>query len=217
MIDFKKPPLHPRDEELAYFIDNKIIGTRKEEIKEHLLFCDECMGIMGEVKKKKKISKKIYAIAVSGLVASIALFFIIPTQNSKPFINFFIPNEKGTFLAAKTIEIKDVEAKNQELNDFLKRLTKSIDMSFSKNFKEAKEYLNNKKFESARESYSSVLNEIAKSKQNDIEKARASIFINYQILLLSIKEKDNESANEYKDIIKDDIRRLKLKESKEKG
>jgi hypothetical protein len=49
MIDFKCPPLHPNNQELADFIDNKIIGTRKDEITEHLVYCDDCMDVVAEV------------------------------------------------------------------------------------------------------------------------------------------------------------------------
>jgi len=217
MIEFKRPPLHPTDKELAYFIDGRIIGTRKDEIEEHLVYCDECMDIVVEIKKKKEINKpwfankKIQATILSGLVASIVLFFIIPTQD-EPFIEFFTPNKKGTFLAPKAIKIKDIEAKNQELNDFLKTLTKNTDMSYLETYKQAKNYLEKGDFDNAREFYCMALIEIEESTLDKIKKAKQSIFVNYQILLLSIKEGDSQSVNEYRDIIKDDIRRLKIRE-----
>ena len=53
---------------------------------------------------------------------------------------------------------------------------------------------------------------LEKQIKQEIEKEKKTILINYKILLLSIKEGDSESISSYKDKIKDDIRRLKLKE-----
>ncbi len=67
MIDFKKAPLHPTNEELADFIDNRVIGTRKQEIEEHLLFCDDCMGVVAEVKRVSKDNKDINSSQVANV------------------------------------------------------------------------------------------------------------------------------------------------------
>ena len=150
-------------------------------------------------------------------MACVALILLFPTQYKQSInIDFFTKPQKAVFLAPVKIEIKDIEAKNIELNNFLNKLVKTTDMSFFPEFKKAEEYLKNKNFDKARESYNIVLQTIVQSHDSEIEKDRKSIFVQYHILLLSIKEKDNESADEYKDIIKDiikdDIRRLKIKE-----
>ncbi len=67
MIDFKKAPLHPTNEELADFIDNRVIGTRKQEIEEHLLFCDDCMGVVAEIKRVSKDNKDINSPQVANV------------------------------------------------------------------------------------------------------------------------------------------------------
>jgi len=221
MIDFKSPPLHPTDNELANFINNRIIGTRKEEIEEHLVYCDECMDVVAGVMNRKQQEQtptnkpewfNNINIIASGLVASLLLFLLLPNQNQIPFIEFYTKNQEATFLAPTKVKIKNIKAKNQELNDFLKELTKNIDMSYLAEYKKAKNYLEKGDFDNARESYCMVLIDIEESNLNKIEKAKQSIFVNYQILLLSIKEGDQESSSEYKDIIKDNIRRLKIKE-----
>jgi hypothetical protein len=85
-------------------------------------------------------------------------------------------------------------------------------MSFSEEFKNAEEYLKDKDFDNARESYNKALLEEEESDYHEIQKDKKIIINNYKILLLSIKEGDSESISSYKDKIKDDIRRLKLKE-----
>jgi len=228
MIDFKRPPLHPTDEELAHFISGKIIGTRKKEIEEHLVYCDDCLDVLVEVKKREEnnfiintflymnnlfYNRRVRAVVLSGMVASMALFFIMPTEKKQPlFIDFYTSSTQGTFLSAEKIEIKDIKVANQDLNNFLKTLTQNTDMSYLKEYKEAKKYLKKGDFHNARESYGMVLIEIEDSDLNKIEKAKQSIFVNYQILLLSIKEGNEESASEYKDVIRDDIRRLRIRE-----
>jgi len=221
MIEFKRPPLHPTDQELSHFIHNTIIGTRKDEIEEHLVYCDECMDVVAGVIKRKQQEQtptnkpewfNNINIIASGLVASLLLFLLLPSQNQTPFIEFYTKNQEAKFLAPTKVEIKDIKAKNQELNDFLKELTQNIDMSYLAEYKKAKNYLKKGDFDNARESYVIVLIDIEESNLNKIEKAKQSIFVNYQILLLSIKEGDQESVIEYKDIIRDDIRRLKIRE-----
>ncbi len=217
MIDFKKPPLHPSSEELTYFIDNKIIGTRQEEIKEHLLYCDACMESVANVMRIKQQEQPTankpewfnnINIIASGLAASLLLFLLLPSPDQAPFIEFYTPNQTGTFLAPKKVEIKDIEAKNQELNDFIKQLLKTTQIDLS----QAQTYLKKEDWEHARESYNIKLSEIEQSSLDEIQKAKATILIEYHILLLSLKEGDEESATEYKDIIKDNIRRLKIRE-----
>ena len=222
---------HPSDEELENYIDNNLDEVTKSKIVKHLIECDECSDVVAlvikygekkthpisESKKEHKVCNNInYQGVLGGLVvASVALILLLPYHNiqqSPPYIVFYADQNKTVFLAPIKIKVKDIEAKNRELNSFLNKLVKTTDMSFFTEFKKAEEYLKNKNFDKARESYNIVLQDIAQSDHNEIEKDKKSILIKYQILLLSIKEKDNESAGEYKDIIKDDIRRLKIKE-----
>jgi hypothetical protein len=215
-IDKKSP--HPTSRELAYFVEDKIIGTRKKEITEHLLKCDECSYAVVLVKKygKKKLIKRIannknYRAIILSMIAGVTLFLLVPIEE-KPHIEFYTLTQEISFKSPFNTRVKYIEAKNQELNSFLYELIKSTDMSFSEEFKNAEEYLKDKDFDNARESYSIALLEVEESDFDEIEKEKKIILINYKILLLSIKEGDSESISSYKDKIKDDIRRLKLKE-----
>ena len=221
---------HPSDEELDNYISNNLDEVTKSKIVKHLIECDECSDVVAlvikygekkiplisESKKEHKIGNNInYQGILGGLVvASVALILLLPYQNTqqlRPYIVFYTEQNKTVFLAPIKIKVKDIEAKNRELNSFLNKLVKTTDMSFFTEFKKAEEYLKNRDFDKARDAYNIVLQDIAQSNDSEIEKDKKSILIKYQILLLSIKENDNESADEYKDIIKDDVRRLDIK------
>ena len=257
MIDFKRPPLHPTDQELANFIDNKLTPEKREEVLEHLIYCKDCMKIVAKVKKIQQTqkavddinqpqvanvdnqnyanntdrepqttsqgasiagvgyannwfySKRVRAIVLSGLVASVVLFMVMSTEDNRPFIEFYtLYNQQNDFRGVATIEIKDIKKANQEINDFLIEITKSTDMSYIKKFNQAEEKRKREEFDDARELYQKAMNIVKETKLDKKEKDKQSIVITYKILLLSIAEGDDESANEYKDVLRDNMRRF---------
>ena len=252
MIDFKKAPLHPTNEELADFIDNRVIGTRKQEIEEHLLFCDDCMEVVAEVKRVSKDNKdinspqvtnvdnqeitpqdggavglgyannwlyngRVRAMVLSGLVASVVLFLVMPTkETTPPFIAFCTSTNQCSpafkaFDIAEDSSVVDINKTNQEINTILRELVKSTDMSYLKEFNVAEEKLKQKRFDEARELYQKAMNIVDNDMPNldKKEKSRELIVITYKILLLGMAEGDKESVNDYKDVLLDKVRSFK--------
>ncbi len=251
MIDFKKAPLHPTNEELADFIDNRVIGTRKQEIEEHLLFCDDCMEVVAEVKRVSQDNKdinssqvtnvdnqeitpqgggavglgyannwlyngRVRAMVLSGLVASVVLFLVMPTKETNPPFIAFCTSENQCSPAFKAFDIVedssvvDINKTNQEINTILRELVKSTDMSYLKEFNLAEEKLKQKEFDDARELYQKAMNIVDDMPNlNKRDKSKQLIVITYKILLLGMAEGDKESVNDYKDVLLDKVRSFK--------
>ncbi len=208
---------HPSSKELADFVEGTLDEAKKAEITKHLIACDECSDVVALVmkygKKKPKVMNNIYYRGLGvALVASVVLFMVMPTKDNRPFIDFYTSVASSTFNAgAKAEEIKDIKKANQEINNFLIEITKSTDMSYLKEFNQAEEKLKRKEFDNARDLYQEAMNIIDDEMPNlnKKEKDKQHIIITYKILLLSIAEDDSESANEYKSILRDDVRRFK--------
>jgi len=228
---------HPSDEILARFIDEELDTENRAKVIEHLIECDECSDAVALVKKYKPIGvatekkrptkeksknkqktlnnieyrsnlvtfnllqNRVSGLILSGLAAVCIIFIILPSKEDKSITKF---------KAAKAINVENISIEKSIIE--IKTSMNSNYLRGLESFKKAKDYLKKKDFNNARESYCMALIEIEESTLDKIEKAKQSIFVNYQILLLSIKEGDEESASEYKDIIKDDIRRLKIRE-----
>ena len=209
---------HPSSKELANFIDGMLNERRKVELTKHLIACDECSDAVALVIKYDEVEKKIalkrdnkyktvnhvfYKGLGMVLVASVVLFMVMSTENNESFIEFFINNQGTSFKAPVTLEIQDVQRANQEINDFLKEITESTDMSHLKEFNQAHEKLKREEFDDARELYQKALNRVEDLELDKKKKERESIVITYKILLLSLLEGDDESANEYKEVLKE--------------
>ena len=217
---------HPSSEVLAKFVEGTLNESDKATITKHLIECDECSDAVALVMKYGKAEKKtpltneskneqkvvnniFYKGLGVALVASIVLFLVMPTQEDRPFIEFYIDNQPTAFKAPVTIEIKDTKRANQEINSFLKELIDSTDVSYLKEFTQAQKKLKQEAFDEARELYQKALNRVEDSALDKREKERESIVITYEILLLSLAEGDDESANEYKEVLKGSVRHFR--------
>ena len=157
-------------------------------------------------------SGRVRAIVLSGLVASVVLFMVMPTEDTNlPFIDFYSNATQTSFNSAvKASEIKDIKKANQDINNFLIKIIESTDMSYLKEFNLAEEKLKEKEFDDARELYQMAMNMVEDMPNLDKrERDKQNIVIGYKILLLSKAEADNESFNEYRDKLRDDVRRFK--------
>jgi len=81
MIADKEFSIHPSDEELASFIDNRLKPNRKEFIKKHILECKRCRScVVGGVKEKRKTSyvnsTKNFRYLIPLAVASLVIVFV---------------------------------------------------------------------------------------------------------------------------------------------
>ena len=217
---------HPSSKELANFVEGTLNEKKRAEVTKHLISCDECSDVValvmkyGDVEKKttlksesKNKQKTVNNIFYKGLgvvlVASVVLFMVMPTEDNKPFIEFYVNNQPTSFKAPVTIEVKDIKKANQSINSFLKEMRESTDMSYLKEFNQAQDKLKQEEFDEARELYQKALNRVEDSSLDKKEKERESIVITYAILLLSMEEGDEESANEYKDVLKGSVRHFK--------
>jgi len=224
---------HPSSEELAKFVDKKLDEVRRAEITKHLIACDECSDVValvmkygGEIATEKKtpviseskkerkyvnnINYKGLGVALVVSVASVLLFIVMMPEKDKSFIEFYTYNQHTTFNApVKVAKIKDIEAKNKEINEFLNKLIKSVNMTYLKEFNQAEEELKKGNFDTARELYQVAMNIVEEEELDKKEKDKKCMVITYKILLLSITEGDNESINEYKDVLKDNVRRFR--------
>ena len=157
-------------------------------------------------------NERVRVIVLSGLVASVMLFLVMVKEDAKPpFIDFYTNATQTSFNSAvKASEIKDIKKANQEINNFLIKIVKSTDMSYLKEFNLAEEKLKEKEFDDARELYQMAMNMVEDMPNLDKrERDKQNIVIGYKILLLSKAEADNESFNEYRDKLRDDVRRFK--------
>ena len=206
---------HPSSKELANFVEGAVNNSRKAEITKHLIACDECSDVValvmkyGVAEKKTFVNNVFYKGLGVALVASVVLFMVMPIQEDRPFIEFYIDNQPTSFKAPVTIEVKDTKRENQEINSFLKELIDSTDICYLKEFTQAQKKLKQEEFDEARELFQKALNRVEDSALDKKEKERESIVITYEILLLSIEEGDDESANEYKEVLKGSVRHFR--------
>jgi len=210
---------HPSDKELAHYIDNKLDKTAKAKIVKHLIECDECSDAVALVlkhgqkktsmieeseKEQEAINNINYKGALGALSGVVALFIIFIAFQQQPV-------EVAIFKAPTIAPTKEIN-----INESIKRIKASTNLTYLKlldSFQQTKKYLKQKDYDNAREYYSIALIDIEEdSNLKKIEKKRLSIIINYYILLLSREEGDKESEKEYIDKLKDDIRRLKIRE-----
>ena len=162
-------------------------------------------------------SERVRAIVLSGLVASVVLFLVMPTKEiTPPFIAFCTSTNQCSpafkaFDIAEDSSVVDINKTNQEINTILRELVKSTDMSYLKEFNVAEEKLKQKRFDEARELYQKAMNIVDNDMPNldKKEKSRELIVITYKILLLGMAEGDKESVNDYKDVLLDKVRSFK--------
>ena len=80
MIVDKEFSIHPSDEELASFIDNRLKPNRREFIKKHILECRRCRScVVGGVREKRKTTgyvNNINYFVPLALVASLVIIFV---------------------------------------------------------------------------------------------------------------------------------------------
>ena len=81
--------VHPSDEELAGFIDNKLKVERKEIIKKHMVQCKRCRScVVGGIKEKNKMgyanSTKSFRYLIPLAVASLVIVFV-PMMEEESF------------------------------------------------------------------------------------------------------------------------------------
>lgn len=227
---------HPSKKELADFLENRLDEARRREIVRHLIECDTCSDMVALVKKYGKVnaqkeedtgkhdnSKPLKPQAVndvnySGGLIAVDWFYskqfraIVGGMAALFCIYIILPNNEDITSVGKNYK----SISNEEINDIsieksIKELKATVNLQYLEeldNFQQAQKYILVKNYYEARNSYTKVMREIEESSFTDNDKEKYLIIVNYHIWRLSIKESNQESANEYLKKIKDDIRRL---------
>ena len=218
---------HPSSEELAEFVDGELGKVRRTEVVKHLIECDACSDVVGLVvkygKKKVKVPKPVnnsnykgVGMLLSGL-AMVSLVIFINMQNgatssnpSFPFLNGSL--KLGVIDLSKPLSIQYRGATDMKLVDkiidadkILDSILAIIDLSHMESFKEAKEEETKGDLKMAKGLYSQAI--IQATMTSDIkESLQQKIVIHSKLLELSLKDKNKEAIEEYKNILRYEIR-----------
>ena len=95
-IEFR---VHPSDEELASFIDNRLEGEAKEKLKRHIVKCNRCrLSIVGAIKeKRKKLKYSNNIFYIGAIVASIAFIIFVPMFEEQTHIKSLAVSKVSLF------------------------------------------------------------------------------------------------------------------------
>jgi len=229
-IDKNIDSLHPSDSELADYIADKLDSTKKSEIVKHLIECDECSDIVALIKRYgvevKELSatleptiannwwldRRVWGIALSGLTASFVLFITLPSQETKLGIMDLSKMPTTQFKGVADIKLID---KKVDADKILSSIIKDTDLSHIDSFNEGinQEKLGN--LEEAKVYYTQSIMQITMN--SDINKSlQQKIVIHSRLLDLSIKSKDKKSIEEYKDLLRYEIRLYITKKGKKR-
>jgi len=189
----------PDDKDLSDFIDNRLIENRKDELMEHLAHCYRCREVVNEVveykKKQKPFNNIIFITPLVALVASLVLFVSIPSDIEIGMIDL---SEVNTMFKADSSK-KDMIVDGDK---FIEEINKNTTISNLEILNQAK---NESDFEEAIELYQELINSIPEDIDEEIRLKR-TIFIQYKMLELAIKEDNQFAIESYKSIIIENIR-----------
>jgi len=207
---------HPSDEKLADFIDNRLIGSAKDELVEHLTYCYSCREVVHEViehKKKPRIFNNIVMIAtpLMAIVASLLIFVYQPPNNNYIGIIDLSQNSIMEFRA-------DEQKKQDKIIDgdkFIKdEIAISTDVTYLETFIQAEEQKNLNKLLNL---YQTAINQISKNENiSDKDRLKQTIIIRRSMLIRAIREDNKIAIDSYRGLVKEDIRSYYLNYYKEK-
>ena len=223
-LDKNIDSLHPSDSELADYIADKLDSTKKSEIVKHLIECNECSDIVALIKRYgvevKELTitnnwwldRRVWGVALSGVVASFVLFITLPYQEEKLGIIDLSKISTTQFKGVSDIELID---KKVDADKILTSIIKDTDLSHIDSFNEGinQEKLGN--LEEAKVYYTQSIMQITMN--SDINKSlQQKIVIHSRLLDLSIKSKDKKSIEGYKDLLRYEIRLYITKKGKKR-
>jgi len=231
----KSVTTHPSDIELANYIENRLDKSTKAKIVEHLIECDKCSDAVAlvikygrEVSEKKtpklndsknkhkvvnNINYKRVGTLFGGLiVASLVLFINLPNETTKLGV---IDLSKPCQLSIMgTTDVKLID-KIIDADEVLAYIIESTDLSHIESFKVAKEEEREKNFEVAKGLYTQALIQIAM--ESDIKQIlQQKIVIHSRLLNLSKKTEEKKAIEEYKKMLRYEIRLYSLKNKEKK-
>ena len=196
LIVDKKYTSHPTDEQLADFIDNRLLGNIKDEVMDHLAHCDECREVINEVieyKKKSKLDRLMVALPpLVAMVASLLVFVYLP-QNVVEIGMIDLSKitvEYRTAGGPKSNEIIDGDTLLQEVID-------STDVTYLESFIKAEDL---KEFGQAIDLYQEAINRIDEDENiGEKERLEQIIVIHTAILQRAIKEDNQRAMDNYRE------------------
>ena len=198
---------HPSDKELANFVERRINEARRAEITKHLIICNECSDVVALVmkygkKKEKPINNVYYKVLGVALVASIVLFMVIPTDNSKlGMLDLSIP-PTSQYRGSSEIILRDEII---DADRVLASIINITDLSDIESFIEANKQELKGNFKTAKGLYSKAIIEVTMT-SNIEESLKQKIVIHARLLDLSLNDKNQEAIEEYKNILQYEIR-----------
>jgi len=189
---------HPSDEELANFIDNRLIGDAKEEVMNHLIHCYQCREVFNEVieykKKPRFFNNIIVATPLVALVASLLVFVYLP-QDMIGMID----------LSKTPVEFRAEQSKKSGIIDgdsFLEEIQKSTNVKYLEKFNQAEE---ERDFDIALGLYQEAINAISEN-VGEQERLKETIIIRSRILHRAIDDNNKMAMDSYREWIREDIR-----------
>lgn len=246
LIKNKNYTSHPSDQEIADFIDNKLSLESREKILEHIVHCQECNTIVTEVMKSQNSSKpannpshKPYnqdeyndhykhqdqaiainntwykpALVASLIAASFLIFITLPSNESSLGIIDLSKPPTVTYQGSQ-----DIKLINQKIDadKVLQEIVSSTSLAHITHYNEAQKALKNKQYDVVKGLYKQTLIQIATTEFDTQKRLREKVVVHNQLLQLSIQQDLTNSIQEYKDILRFEIRTYMLNQYKNKG
>lgn len=213
LVEEEEPVEHPTVDKLAAFSNGTLKGREREEVLSHLVRCEACRDLLIIPKKKRTIRKRIghTTIKIANLVAAIAASLLL-------FIFISFPEHEKTQLGTVDLSTifnntrykaptdSDMNSQKIDADAYLKEILEITDMSDVEAYQEARAMEEKGDLTQARREYKRAYIAI-RHNQNDDERIRQKIVINYRLLRLSQDEQKKNSAgiDAYKSILRYDI------------
>jgi len=206
---------HPTDKLLADFIDNRLIDAKKEEIMLHLIECYVCREIVVNIKRDnisflKTINLKKWT-PILLVASSLLLFIFLPFKEDA--ILGMIDLSKAQIVEYQGANDLQLIEKIIDADKVVEEVLTSSDTSEIKYFFQALNAEEKEDFEEAKALYKQALISILHN-PNAKERLRQKIVIHYKLLQLSQKMKETTSFDEYRNIVRYEIRIYSLKKEK---
>jgi len=207
LIEDKNYFSHPKDSELADFIDKKLEGEERDEIVEHLVHCSSCREVVYEVieykKKPKFVNNIIVATPLVAVVASLMIFIFLP-QNTAMIGKIDLSPTYSKFRAGDSRKQEGIV----DGDKFLEQIKESTDISYLEEFNQAEDEPN---FYEAIGLYQEAINTLSEKNSNELKQL---IIIRSRIVERANEEGNKTISKNYKELIINDIRTYYLEHQK---
>jgi len=205
---------HPSDRLLADFIENRLLESKREEVMLHLVKCYECREIIVNISRdnsmKKGINLKKWTPIL--LVASSLLIFIFLPFKDKALLGV-IDLSKAQIVNYQGAKDLILVEKIINADKVIKEILTLTDMSQVEYFTLATKAEEREDFKEAEALYKQALIKTLRNLDAN-QRLREKITIHYKLLKLSQKMEETTSFDEYRNIIRHEIRIYSLKKEK---